>query len=703
MVFTILAFSFNGVTAQCTPDASACYDSNETDVVLFEITADDVIISQGTFETNFDDLTVYSGAPGSGTSGTIVFGPSDGDLSNTIISTANPGETLIFVSNSDGSVSCASGSQTMLDVFIGTMLPVFGCTDPTAPNYDPAAICDDGTCVPPNDDCAGALPATLNPSGMCTTTIMGTTGGATGATEVATCDFGGDFDVFYSFTAPASGSIVLSEISSAAGLEAAVFDACGGTDAGTGCGVLDGLTVSGLTSGTPYILIVWNDSFEASGPFEICIEEGPSCLDPTALSVTNVTTTSADVTWTAGGASVASTTVWICPDGDLPAGGTCTIMNNAAVSPQTMGGLVSCTAYDAFVQETCTDGSMTDIVGPISFTALPPAPNPAPGCNTTISYPCPGGTASYSANDLQTWTLCPTGGMFAKVEFTYVDIETNGAGCWDHLTISGAGPFPGTTAGGTTTGQICGEGDGDGGVGTGLASGDCFYHPIAGDCITVAFDSDGSVQESGFAFTFSCLNAADAATCAGMANFALPIDLTSFSAKKYGQMNMIEWTTASEINNEYMMVQKSNGTDNWTEVGKIMSEGNTSDTREYALEDRTPYTVSYYRLMSVDLDGSIQYSEVVKVERRADQTGWTATAVPNPAFNDVNINLTNFKSGTVDVILYDLAGRVVKQINRTVDNTNYSFEMSLTDLEGGMYMMNVIGADSQQTLRIVKN
>lgn len=110
-----------------TADFSYCYDSNESDVVIFEIcdaAIVDAIICQGDWESGFDDLTIYEGAMGSGTTGTIVAGPLDGDLTGTAVSTTTAGNCLIFVSNSDGSVSCASGSRPTLEVFLGTACPV---------------------------------------------------------------------------------------------------------------------------------------------------------------------------------------------------------------------------------------------------------------------------------------------------------------------------------------------------------------------------------------------------------------------------------------------------------------------------------------------------------------------------------------------------------------------------------------------------
>ncbi len=116
--------------AQCpiapTPDFTYCYDSNEVDVIAFEACPDagqtlTLTILAGDFEATYDDLTVYQGASGSGLGGNVVFGPVDGDLTGSVISSSVADECLTFVSNSDGSISCVSGSRPSLDVTIGTV------------------------------------------------------------------------------------------------------------------------------------------------------------------------------------------------------------------------------------------------------------------------------------------------------------------------------------------------------------------------------------------------------------------------------------------------------------------------------------------------------------------------------------------------------------------------------------------------------
>jgi hypothetical protein len=54
---------------------------------------------------------------------------------------------------------------------------------------------------------------------------------------------------------------------------------------------------------------------------------------------------------------------------------------------------------------------------------------------------------------------------------------------------------------------------------------------------------------------------------------ALPINLHRFEVKKAGLQNLIEWETASEVNNKYQIIERSpNGIDSWKEIGRIESK-----------------------------------------------------------------------------------------------------------------------------------
>ncbi len=101
------------------------------------------------------------------------------------------------------------------------------------------------------------------------------------------------------------------------------------------------------------------------GVDDFTVMENPSCIDPTDLTVADITTTTASVSWTAN----SSETAWeyqVVESGAAPAEtGEATSDNPLALTELTAN-----TTYDVYVRANCgTDG--TSEWGMVSFTTLP--------------------------------------------------------------------------------------------------------------------------------------------------------------------------------------------------------------------------------------------------------------------------------------------------------------------------------------------
>lgn len=98
----------------------------------------------------------------------------------------------------------------------------------------------------------------------------------------------------------------------------------------------------------------------------------------------------------------------------------------------------------------------------------------------------------------------------------------------------------------------------------------------------------------------------------GVSNF-LPIELVSFSYDKSN--GKFIWTTASETDNDYFVVEYSKNGEDWTECTEhVVSMSNTGYA--YNTEPIIPINeslFSYFRLKQVDLNGDYSYSNVIIV------------------------------------------------------------------------------------------
>ncbi len=95
---------------------------------------------------------------------------------------------------------------------------------------------------------------------------------------------------------------------------------------------------------------------------------------------------------------------------------------------------------------------------------------------------------------------------------------------------------------------------------------------------------------------------------------ALPIELLSFSAEPVQDGVIVEWSTASQINNDYFSVERSTDAYEWWEMIRINGAGNANTQIDYTWLDVNPVDgTSYYRLKQTDYDGESETFNPVSV------------------------------------------------------------------------------------------
>lgn len=164
----------------------------------------------------------------------------------------------------------------------------------------------------------------------------------------------------------------------------------------------------------------------------------------------------------------------------------------------------------------------------------------------------------------------------------------------------------------------------------------------------------------------------------------LPVDLLFFRAKASLSDVTLSWATASELNSDNFVVEKSDNGLEYKTLAKVNAQGTSVSRVDYEIFDEKP-TIgkAYYRLKETDLDGRQTVYEVVLIEF----TGLRITSVyPNPVDNGNEINLEfNFTPAyPLQVSLYDLSG---KSLERFQMNSNLA-SMPIR-LSPGMYVVKV--------------
>ncbi len=163
---------------------------------------------------------------------------------------------------------------------------------------------------------------------------------------------------------------------------------------------------------------------------------------------------------------------------------------------------------------------------------------------------------------------------------------------------------------------------------------------------------------------------------------SLPIRLVDFKVKALNFNSVeISWQTATELNNNYFTIEKSENALDWDELTKIVGNGNSSSLINYSSHDYHPYNgISYYRLKQTDFDGNYTYSKIKSVQfNRENQIN----AYPNPANNKITI--TGFKLDLVGLTIYNTFGQNVTELTKQFLANSTELVLDLSLLKPGIY------------------
>jgi hypothetical protein len=176
-------------------------------------------------------------------------------------------------------------------------------------------------------------------------------------------------------------------------------------------------------------------------------------------------------------------------------------------------------------------------------------------------------------------------------------------------------------------------------------------------------------------------------------NNDLPIELISFTANLKNDVVHLDWSTASEINNEYFEIERSQNGQEWQVVATQKGAGNSTQILYYTDEDLQPLNgVSYYRLKQVDFDGQFAVSDVIKI----NNDNGSINVYPNPSIGLFKIETSRI-GDSYTIICHDITG---KKIELDLDENNSLLEVA-TPLPSGVYILTILNESEIFSERII--
>ena len=172
----------------------------------------------------------------------------------------------------------------------------------------------------------------------------------------------------------------------------------------------------------------------------------------------------------------------------------------------------------------------------------------------------------------------------------------------------------------------------------------------------------------------------------------LPVELASFTGRLANSEVILDWTTLSEKNAASFDIMRSANGSEWVYVGEVAANGTTSSTHNYSFIDTEPLSgENYYRLKQHDLDGSIYYSKVIRVNTPIKKS-WKL--YPNPVQDVLEVRFSNKEEGILQI--FDATGRLVLKHEIKAEK---SISIDLSNLNSGFYWMQMNGFDTEMVVK----
>lgn len=174
----------------------------------------------------------------------------------------------------------------------------------------------------------------------------------------------------------------------------------------------------------------------------------------------------------------------------------------------------------------------------------------------------------------------------------------------------------------------------------------------------------------------------------------LATDLNSFSAKIINNYTKIDWVHNKNQLVKYFEVERSTDGIHFRKIKRINGLPGETNIVSYSIEDDLQLletNVVYYRLLIVDRNNAVKYSETLKVFIAGKNIKPIVTIAPNPVSDKMKLNIFSHEDNRMQVLIFNWEGKTLQSFNSQVSRGNNSINIAgFQNWQKGLYFVKVI-------------
>lgn len=189
-----------------------------------------------------------------------------------------------------------------------------------------------------------------------------------------------------------------------------------------------------------------------------------------------------------------------------------------------------------------------------------------------------------------------------------------------------------------------------------------------------------------------------------------PALIADFGAVYANDKVNVKWTTTFELNNDHFEVERSTDGINFKLADTLKGQGSSTVKHEYQFNDDISKNVLnkndiYYRLKQVDAAGKSVYTKVLVVRVYRTKTLQSLSVTPNPAINDIKVNVQLNENAYIVLKVANSSGiEVVRKTTRGSNGSN-TFTLEGTNrLQAGVYFLEmIVNSNERMNVKLIKS
>ncbi len=175
---------------------------------------------------------------------------------------------------------------------------------------------------------------------------------------------------------------------------------------------------------------------------------------------------------------------------------------------------------------------------------------------------------------------------------------------------------------------------------------------------------------------------------------SLPIKLISFTGKNTEAGNLLEWKTATEINNDYFTIERSTDAHHFEPIAFIQGAGNNFTTKSYEYTDVSlpeSSDILYYRLKQTDFNRTEEYSPIIEINASSSHKK-PPQIYYDKGSEELVVYYNSFDPGKYNIEIIDMLGNLIYQYPlEIISPENKMWKISLPFHSEGIYIAKISG------------